>query len=81
MAPAPATVEKSKEGLLREELRAIADTSLKLMQWGVTLLVSVETALFFIRRDVLASEIQSGRLKLGDELPAYRYYMGTGFLF
>lgn len=71
---------KSKEELLREELRAVADVLMKLLQWGITLMVSLETALFFIRREVLLGEIQSGRLKPGEELQPYRYYMGTAFL-
>jgi len=50
------------------------------MQWGVTLMISVQTALFFVRKEVLAHEIEAKRLHPWDDLQPYRYYLGTAFL-
>ena len=52
----------------------------KQMQWGLTLMVSIQTALVFIRRELLNSFITGGVLKAGDELPYPRYLIGTTFL-
>jgi hypothetical protein len=38
---------KSKEELLSEETRAAADLASRFLQWGVTLMISIQTALFF----------------------------------
>jgi len=56
------------------------DKLLKQMQWGLTLMVSLETALLFIRRELLNSFIAAGTLKAGDALPYHRYLVGTCFL-
>ena len=56
------------------------DTILKQMQWGLTLMVSLETALLFIRRELLNSLISGGILKAADGLPYHRYLVGTFFL-
>ena len=42
-----------KEIILREEIRSLKSLILKTMQWRVTLLSSLETVIFFIRRSVL----------------------------
>jgi hypothetical protein len=79
----PATLPlgtKSKEELLREETRFWMDTLLKQMQWGLTLMVSLETALIFIRRELINSLVAGGALKPGDGLPYHRYLLGTLFL-
>ena len=72
---------KSKEELLSEEARAAGDISLRTIQWGVTLMVSLLTALFFVRQQVLQRSIDAHELSIGSEVPATRYYMGTVFLF
>ena len=71
---------KSKEELLSEEARADGDAALRLLQWGITLMISVQTALFFVRRDILNGYIDSGALREGSQLPIDRYLIGTGFL-
>ena len=78
---APARNRKSKEEFLSEELRAVADFATRHFQWGVTLLISVQTALFFVRRDVLNGLIDGGIIPKGSELPIPRYVIGTLFLF
>jgi hypothetical protein len=75
------TTAKSKEEMLREEVRFYLDEMVKLMQWGVTLMVSMQTALFFLRRGMLESYIDAGFLRRGDNLPWGRYLIGTAFLF
>jgi len=42
-----------KEKYLREEIRALRESTIRIMQWGVTLLVSLQTALFFVRQELL----------------------------
>jgi hypothetical protein len=71
---------KPKEELLREEVRFYADMQQKYMQWGVTVLVSLQTAIFFVRRDLAQSYLDSGTINRGQELPILRYLVGTGFL-
>jgi hypothetical protein len=71
---------KSKEELLREETRFWMDILTKQMQWGLTLMVTIQTALVFIRRELLGTFIAGGILKAGDELPYHRYLVGTTFL-
>jgi hypothetical protein len=71
---------KSKEELLSEETRAAGDTALRLLQWGITLMISIQTALFFVRREILNGYIDSGALPKGSPLPLGRYLIGTGFL-
>src|ERR1035437_9212384 len=77
MAPARG---KPKEELLREEVRFWMDSMQKMMQWGVTLLIGLQTALFFLRRELSDRYIAAGELKVGQQLPYGRYLIGTGFL-
>jgi hypothetical protein len=71
---------KSREELLSEETRAAADCSSRFLQWGVTLMVSLQTALYFVRRDAANTLIEAGQLGKGSEVPLARYFLGTGFL-
>ena len=71
---------KSKEELLSKETRAAADAGSRLLQWGVTLMVSLETALFFVRREAANALIEAGQLPKGSEVPFGRYLIGTCFL-
>lgn len=73
-------MSKSKEELLSEETRAAADNALRMLQWGVTLMVSLQTALFFVRREAADAMVQAGQLTKGAEVPLGRYILGTGFL-
>ena len=68
---------KSDEEILREEIRALRELILKLYQWGVAFLASLQAAIFFIRKEVLTGLIENGRLQKGDILPAWRYFIGT----
>jgi hypothetical protein len=71
---------KSREELLSEETRAAAENASHFLQWGVTLMVSLQTALYFVRRDAANALIESGQLAKGSEVPIERYFLGTGFL-
>jgi hypothetical protein len=71
---------KSKEQMLREEVRFYVDIVQKYMQWGLTLLVTLQTAIFFVRRDLAQTYVDAGILRKGQELPYYRYLIGTFFL-
>lgn len=72
---------KSDEEILREEIRALREVILKLYQWGVAFIATLQTAIFFIRREVLTGLIESGRLPKGSLLPAWRYFFGTAVVF
>ena len=72
---------KSKEELLSEEVRAASELGSKTLQWGVTLMISVQTVIFFVREALLNADIDSGKLPKGAHLPPGRYFVGTGFLF
>jgi hypothetical protein len=39
---------KSKEEMLREEVRFWADLQQKYMQWALTVMISLQTAIFFV---------------------------------
>jgi len=71
---------KSKEELLSKEVRAAANLASKFLQWGVTLMISLQTALFFVRRDIANAAIEAGTLPKGSEAPLPRYLIGTAFL-
>lgn len=73
-----------REELLRDEVRALQFIMVRVMSWGVTILVSVQTALFFVRKDVALS-IDSGVAGASShqgalEVPLNRYLLGTFFL-
>jgi hypothetical protein len=72
---------RTDEEILREEIRALREIILKLYQWGVAFIATLQTAIFFIRREVLNGLIESGRLPKGSLLPAWRYFFGTGVVF
>ena len=80
MSTLPPTSGKSKEELLREEVRFYVDMQQKYMQWGLTVLVSLQTAIFFVRRDLTQAYLDSGVIHRGQELPWLRYLVGTGFI-
>lgn len=71
---------KTKEELLSEEVRSAMDMGSRLLQWGVTLMISVQTALFFVRHEVVTSLIDGGALPKGSILPRDRYAIGTCIL-
>lgn len=47
----------SKEEMIREEIQSLRDVLFRLIQWGVSVLVALQTALYFVRRDVIKSLI------------------------
>lgn len=76
----PPEMLKEKEHLLWEEIRAIRDIALKMLQWGVTALASLQTALFFLRKDVYERMLAAGEISPGQHLPMGLYFRGTAFL-
>jgi hypothetical protein len=68
------------EEILRDEIRSLRDIGLRLCEWGITLLATVETALWFVRQEVRASLIDSGKLAKGAPLPWPIYGLGTFFI-
>jgi len=74
-------VSKSKEELLRDEVHFFADLNQKYNQWALTVMVSLDTAIFFVRHELVQTYVDAGLLKKGDELFLRRYLIGTAFLF
>jgi hypothetical protein len=70
-----------KQRILWAEVRAQRELIFRLCQWGVTVLITVQIAIYYIRRDILARYAQMGFTKPGEPLPLHRYLMGTSFLF
>lgn len=71
----------TKEQIVREEIRASTDRIITLYQWGVTVLISIQTALFFLRKDIYERMLASGEISKPQYLPWDRYLIGTGVLF
>ena len=69
-----------KETILREEIRDLRKVLLKTMQWGVTLLASLETVIFFIRQSALKHYILLHKIPEGASLPFSMHIIGTIFL-
>ncbi len=74
----PERYEMWREDVVRSEIRGLRTIILRLNQWGVTVLASTQTALYFIRRDVME------HLRLANPnvatLPPDNYLRGTLFL-
>jgi hypothetical protein len=66
-----------REKILWEELRSLRDVSFRLLQWGVTVLASLQTAIFFLRKEVRDTMVASKELESHLPLPFARYLMGT----
>lgn len=49
---------KSKEEIIREEIRSLRDLLFRMIQWGVSVLVAVQTALFFVRKEIVKGLIE-----------------------
>ena len=72
---------KEKEKILWEELRNIREIALKMLQWGVTVMATLQTAIFFFRKDLYERMIAAGKLTNGEYIPWDRYLIGTFYLF
>ena len=72
---------KEKEKILWEELRNIREIALKMLQWGVTVIATLQTAIFFFRKDLYERMMAVGKLANGEYIPWDRYLIGTFYLF
>ncbi len=70
-----------KEKILWDEIRNIREIALKLLQWGVTVLTALQTAIFFFRKDIYQRMIDSQEIIQGHYIPWNRYIIGTVYLF
>jgi hypothetical protein len=76
----PFDIAMVKEQYLREEVRAIQAHIVNLLRWGVTVLVSMQTVLFFVRRDVATTMAANPITANVMQIPLRRYLLGTLFL-
>lgn len=75
-------ISKTKEQILRDEIRALRETGLKLIQWGVTVQITLLTAFYYVRKDIHERLVELH--KIPDNLlflPWSRYLVGTFILF
>lgn len=75
------TMLKEKQKILWEEARSIREIILKMLQWGATFLASLQTVIFFFRKDMYEKMVYAGKLTEGQYIPWDRYIIGTFFLF
>jgi hypothetical protein len=47
----------TKEEILREETRSLRDLNFRMVQWGVSVLVALQTGLFFVRKEIISNLI------------------------
>jgi hypothetical protein len=73
-------MKQEKERLLWAELRDIRGASFKMLQWGVTVLAALQTAIFFLRKDVYEGMLARKELQPSGQLPLSRYLAGTVLL-
>ena len=71
-----------REEILWEEMRSVRDLIFRTLQWGVTVLASLQTAIFFLRKEVKDAMVNSipSQLKATESLPIERYLVGTTIL-
>jgi hypothetical protein len=49
---------KTKEEIIREEIRSLRELMFKLVEWGVSILVGLQAALFFVRKEIVKSLLE-----------------------
>ncbi|MEY2487720.1 MAG: hypothetical protein QOH39_3368 [Verrucomicrobiota bacterium] len=74
---------KTKEEIIRDEIRSFRQIAFDLCKWGVSVLAALQAAIFLIRKEVYDYLTTHGELdpKLYHYLPWDRYLIGTGALF
>lgn len=76
------SAEKSKEEILREEIRSIRGHYLRILQWSIGLLITATTTLYYIRHLMLDSMIKRGAIHSAvPTLPIFLHLVGTIYLF
>jgi hypothetical protein len=70
----------NKEDMIRAELRSLRDLQFRTLEWGITVMVSLSTAIWHFRAQTLTSLIQTGQLPAHASLPWDRYLVGTSSL-
>jgi hypothetical protein len=68
---------KTAEETIREELRALTSKMIDVYKWGVGVLAGMQTAFFFLRKDIYDRMLLSGELQKNQYLPWNRYLIGT----
>src|SRR5213082_740461 len=66
-------VEDRREDILREEMNRLAERGHRHFQWSVSLLLSLETALFFVRKEAA----ERAGFAPGEPFPLSRHLWGT----
>ncbi|MHB8270305.1 hypothetical protein [Bradyrhizobium sp.] len=68
------------EAILREEIRALRELWMRILQWGVTVMIAAGSIIFYARRAIKEDFTVAGKLKLGEPLPLTHHLIGTVFL-
>jgi hypothetical protein len=68
------------EAILREEVRALRELWMRILQWGVTVMIAAGSIIFYARRAIKEDFVAAGKLNPGEPLPPKFYLIGTVFL-
>lgn len=68
------------EAILREEIRALRELWMRILQWGVTVLIAAGSVVFYARRAIKEDLTAVNKLNAGEPLPLKLYLIGTAFL-
>ena len=87
MTPLPEAPERHtdprvlKEMFLRQEIRHLQEGAMSLLRWGLTVMLGIQTVIYYVRRDLTAQYLSQGKIPTGGLLPIQRYLIGTFILF
>lgn len=65
------------EEILREEVRILRELTFQVIRWGVAVMLTLHTAIFFARREIADDLVAAGKLTRGLLLPLDRFIVGT----
>ena len=69
-----------RERMLRREVRFMRGATMRVAQWGLTVMIALYTAIGFLRQHVRDQLLGAKQIEPWQALPAYRYILGTLFL-
>lgn len=70
----------NREEMIRVEIRHSMDMMLKVIQWGVTVLIAIQTANYYIRKDFIERLIKSKILPEHSMLLPFKYHVIGTFI-
>jgi len=65
-----------KEEILWTEMQSLRELMLRLAQWGVTVMVALQTIIYYVRRDIVERLVAAKQLPVGSSVPLDRWVIG-----